>query len=248
MSDASPSASDLYLSPVHRTILNLANCDTEKDLINELNIIINSIQFDWFCYSANFSQHNNNTSRRLSNVPASWRGRYFWPDDTRSDPVLQMAHHRLTPMMWEELRCVCAGGNAASLETDDGEIGDGIAFPIHSKNGDTAVLGFFIRGDRSDTEQTIDLSLGEMSLTATYCHDAMIRIIAKSHWAPKAPLTHREIECLQLIANYKSNWVISRILGISEHGVVYYVRRLMWKLDAQNRYQAVERATACGLI
>ena len=248
MSDASPSESDLYLSPVHRTILNLANCDTEKTLTIELINIINFIQFDWFYYSASFAEHNNNTRRTLSNGPASWQGRYLLSNETKFDPILQMAHHRLTPMMWEELRCVCAGGEVACIAANDGEIGDGIVFPIHSKNGDTAVLGFFIRSNRGDTEQIIDLSLGEMSLTATYCHHAMTRIITKSHWAPKAPLTNREIECLQLIAKYKSNWVISRILGISEHGVVYYVRRLMWKLDAQNRYQAVERATAWGLI
>jgi LuxR family quorum-sensing transcriptional regulator LasR len=56
------------------------------------------------------------------------------------------------------------------------------------------------------------------------------------------------MECLYWIAHHKSNWAIAKIIGISEHGVVYYVRRLMWKLDAQNRYHAVARANACGML
>jgi len=214
----------------------------------ELESVINSIGFSFYHYSGNLRIHgNNNVQHTVSNLPASWKERHMRADGAH-DPIRQVAQHRLTPVIFESRKNDSADFACDHEVLNIEGVGIGAIFPIHAHNGDTAVLGLFMRSDCDNIDKIIDLPLGEMSLTAIYFHDAMARTISKSHWEPKAPLTHREIECLQLIANYKSNWVISRILGISEHGVVYYVRRLMWKLDAQNRYQAVERAAAYGLI
>lgn len=248
MSDISSFASHSHLSPLYQTILGLESCRTEKELIAETERITRSIKFDWFHYSVKFGPKNGNFCRTLSNEPASWKERHAFFDETRPEFLDQIAYHRLTPITWHDLRRLYSEPDTPPNNSDEEEIGAGIIFPIRSKNEDCAFLGFFMRNSHAHPEKTINLSLGEMCLTASYFHDAMIRMTAKPHRAPKAPLTSREIECLRLISNYKSNWVISKILGISEHGVVYYVRRLMWKLDAQNRHQAVERAAECGLI
>ena len=246
MNGTSLPASHAHLSSVDQIIINLTSCETERGLAIELDKIINLINFDLYYYSGSFGFPNHNDIRRtLSNIPSveSEATGIIGTGPMESDPFIQLAHHRATPMIWEH-----PSGTPDAANALDRNIGGGVIFPIHGKSGDTAVLGVFVRNDDFDRKRSSTLSVAEICLTATYLHEAMSRIIAKSHCRPKAPLTHREIECLQLIANYKSNWVISRILGISEHGVVYYVRRLMWKLDAQNRYQAVERATAFGLI
>jgi LuxR family quorum-sensing transcriptional regulator LasR len=246
MNGASLPASHSHLSSVDQIIINLANCETENNLEIELEKIIDLINFDLYYYSGSFGFINNNDIRRtLSNIPPAGpeTAKAIGAESMKSDPFTQFAHHRTTPMIWDH-----PGDTPEAASVLDRSIGGGVIFPIHGKSGDTAVLGVFMRNDERKKKRSSILSVAEICLTATYLHEAMSRIIAKSHYTPKAPLTRREIECLQLIANYKSNWVISRILGISEHGVVYYVRRLMWKLDAQNRYQAVERAAAYGLI
>ena len=62
------------------------------------------------------------------------------------------------------------------------------------------------------------------------------------------PLTPREQEVLQLLAEGLSNRAIAQELVISEHTVKFHVNAIMGKLDAQSRTEAVVRATRLGLI
>ena len=62
------------------------------------------------------------------------------------------------------------------------------------------------------------------------------------------PLTPRELEVVQLLAEGATNKAIARQLGISEHTVKYHVNSILGKLGAQSRTEAVVRATRAGLI
>lgn len=62
------------------------------------------------------------------------------------------------------------------------------------------------------------------------------------------PLTPRELEVLQLLAEGLPNKVIARQLDISDHTVKFHVNTILSKLSAQSRTEAVVRATRLGLI
>lgn len=62
------------------------------------------------------------------------------------------------------------------------------------------------------------------------------------------PLTPREIEILQLIAEGLANKAIARQLGISDHTVKFHTTSLYGKLGVSSRTEAVVRATRLGLI
>lgn len=62
------------------------------------------------------------------------------------------------------------------------------------------------------------------------------------------PLTPREREVLQLLAEGLSNKAIAARLEVSEHTVKFHVNALMGKLGAQSRTEAVVRAMRAGLI
>jgi len=62
------------------------------------------------------------------------------------------------------------------------------------------------------------------------------------------PLTPREQEVLQSMAQGLSNKLIARHLNISEHTVKFHVNAILGKLGAQSRTEAVVRATRAGLI
>lgn len=62
------------------------------------------------------------------------------------------------------------------------------------------------------------------------------------------PLTPREIEVLQLLAEGLSNRMIGERLGISEHTAKFHVNAILGKLGAQGRTDAVMRAARLGLI
>lgn len=61
-------------------------------------------------------------------------------------------------------------------------------------------------------------------------------------------LTPRELEVLQLLAEGQTNKRIAQQLGVSSHTIKFHVNALMGKLGAQNRTEAVVRATRLGLI
>ena len=65
---------------------------------------------------------------------------------------------------------------------------------------------------------------------------------------PYETLTPREVEVLQLLAEGLPNKNIATRLHISEHTVKFHVNALMSKLGAQNRTDAVVRATRLGIL
>jgi two-component system, NarL family, nitrate/nitrite response regulator NarL len=62
------------------------------------------------------------------------------------------------------------------------------------------------------------------------------------------PLTPREIEVLQLLAEGLSNKEIGSRLGISESTAKFHVNAILGKLGAQGRTDAVVRAARMGLV
>jgi two-component system nitrate/nitrite response regulator NarL len=62
------------------------------------------------------------------------------------------------------------------------------------------------------------------------------------------PLTRREVEVLQLVAEGLPNKTIADRLHISEHTVKFHINAIMGKLGAQSRTEAVVRATRLGWL
>jgi DNA-binding NarL/FixJ family response regulator len=62
------------------------------------------------------------------------------------------------------------------------------------------------------------------------------------------PLTRREIDVLELLAEGLSNKAIAARLGISDQTVKFHVSAIAGKLGAANRTDAVRRAVRRGLI
>jgi DNA-binding NarL/FixJ family response regulator len=62
------------------------------------------------------------------------------------------------------------------------------------------------------------------------------------------PLTPREAEVLQLLADGLGNKEIAAGLGISEHTIKFHIRSILGKLGAASRTEAVARGLRSGLI
>jgi two-component system nitrate/nitrite response regulator NarL len=61
-------------------------------------------------------------------------------------------------------------------------------------------------------------------------------------------LTAREREVIQLLAEGLSNKLIAKGLGISQHTAKFHIGRILAKLDADTRTEAVVRALRYGLV
>jgi DNA-binding NarL/FixJ family response regulator len=62
------------------------------------------------------------------------------------------------------------------------------------------------------------------------------------------PLTSRETEVLQLLAQGLANKAIAGRLGISEHTAKFHVNAILGKLGAQSRTEAIVQAARLGLV
>jgi DNA-binding NarL/FixJ family response regulator len=62
------------------------------------------------------------------------------------------------------------------------------------------------------------------------------------------PLSDREVEILQAIANGRTTFEIADSLAISEHTVRSHVKRVFSKLDAHSKAEAVRKGVHLGLI
>ncbi|NDJ84380.1 MAG: response regulator transcription factor [Chloroflexi bacterium] len=62
------------------------------------------------------------------------------------------------------------------------------------------------------------------------------------------PLTPRELQVLQLLAEGLANKAIAIRLNISEHTVKFHINAIMGKLNAQSRTEAAIQAARLGLI
>jgi LuxR family transcriptional regulator, maltose regulon positive regulatory protein len=66
--------------------------------------------------------------------------------------------------------------------------------------------------------------------------------------ACKEPLSPRERNILQLIAEGQSNKEIARTLGVAPETVKSHVKNIFVKLDVERRAQAVARAQSLGVV
>ena len=81
--------------------------------------------------------------------------------------------------------------------------------------------------------------------------DALLPPLLRPRPAPQTqpdPLTPRELEVLQLLAQGLSNRRIAERLGISEHTAKFHVNSIVGKLGAQTRTDAAVRAARLGLV
>jgi DNA-binding NarL/FixJ family response regulator len=78
--------------------------------------------------------------------------------------------------------------------------------------------------------------------------EAALRRMPSSSGPALDPLTPREIEVLQLLAQGLSNKAIGARLGISEHTAKFHVNSILGKLGASTRTEAVVAASRLGLV
>jgi DNA-binding NarL/FixJ family response regulator len=78
--------------------------------------------------------------------------------------------------------------------------------------------------------------------------DAVLRPRPATPASLVEPLTPREVQVLQLVAEGLTNRGIGQRLGISEHTAKFHVNAILGKLGAQSRGEAIAQAARLGLL
>jgi two-component system, NarL family, nitrate/nitrite response regulator NarL len=110
-------------------------------------------------------------------------------------------------------------------------------------------LGLLLGGSDADLlVSTLNLVAQGLAVIEPVLARALFRANTSDMEAPSEPLTGREMEVLQLLAEGLPNKIIANKLNITDHTVKFHVNAIMGKLGVQSRTEAVVRATKLGLI
>lgn len=231
-------------------VMRLRECTSELQLQNELISISNYLGFGSFIYGGRFpSGPTHHVDRIITSYSAPWRHKYQVEQFAEIDPTVQHAIASIVPLIWTEEMYTSPQQQIFREEARAFGIASGVSFPVHSREGDVALVSLAMPDASPEAQALVLENITWGALIATFAHDAMRTIAKRGVAAQDRPvLTRREMEALKWVASGKTTWEISKLLSISEHGVVHHVRSVMQKFDVTSRHQAAARAVALGMI
>lgn len=186
----------------------------------------------------------------LHNYPRAWEREYYERRLYEIDPVPMYAECTLLPFHWDS-----AGFQASVMEAQrellaraaEHGVAHGYTVPIHlpwRPGAPRASCSVVPESHTIDARSywAVELMASRLYASATMPDDSTI--IAN----PVAELSERERQCLELVAQGKSNWAIGQILKISEHTVHTYIEHAKKRLGVATRVQAIMCALQGGQI
>jgi LuxR family quorum-sensing transcriptional regulator LasR len=230
-------------------ILRLNECTSCEQIHDALAAICATLGFDGFLFGGRYQTGGTRYVEQIvSNYSPSWRARYQDPDFIHADPTFDHARTSISPLVWSDRIYASAAQRAYQQEALRHGLAEGATFPVHGRNGDVARLNLSLTRADAPARAHVRAMLMWGALLATMTHEATGRVVRqRGHPAPPA-LTRREAEVLDWIAAGKSNWEISRLVAITEHGVSHHVRNILLKFEVGCRHQAVAKAIAFGVL
>ena len=202
--------------------------------------------FDGFLYGARFALGcTRHTDFIMSNYNATWRRDYDSAGFALIDPTVGHAVPSVAPMVWSDGMYVSQAQRDFAEQARAHGLRAGATLPVQTREGDVAMLSFSVTSNGPDARRFLDDSLLWGTFIAATVHETMRKLLKPTLAAP-VRLTRREIETVKWIAAGKTDWEMSQLMGITEHGVVHHVRNIMRKYDVASRFQAVAKAAASG--
>jgi LuxR family transcriptional regulator, quorum-sensing system regulator SdiA len=159
-----------------------------------------------------------------------------WTYRDRSNP-LPNAHVQLTGIQAQLASACCRLGLA-----------NGITVPLHGPGGQLAAVSFLSEFEAQDFLAAVDRHYDALFLIAHHFHAAVAGMLEQAGSAPRTSLSQRELDCLRLVAQGKTNEMIGAMLGLAEITVRFHLSNARVKLGACNRSNAVAKATELGLL
>jgi len=232
--------------------------DNPADLDALLRAITRAMGFDHFALihhvdlsgiSYEFDHMTSGQLVALSDYPEEWVSRYVSDDIVTNDPVLLASHCTNVGFAWSDI------GKFVDLTRQHKEqlelgraagIGDGFTVPSNVPGEANGSCNFVVRTGRELPQDHLMMA----QLIGSYAFEAARSIVthARTNLRRKVKLSQRQIDCVALIGRGKTDWEISRILGISEATVKEYVNEARSRYDVSKRVQLVLRAVYDGHI
>jgi LuxR family transcriptional regulator, quorum-sensing system regulator CciR len=220
-------------SRVEEFVRDISELSTEDELAAALGSVSAELGFRYFALTHHVDVRRSSGAVRLHNYPAGWAE---WFDDQSlgsCDPVHRASNLTSVGFAWSTLpdMIVLTAKDLKVLEAArSGGIGEGFTVPAHVPGEAHGSCSFAC----ATGEQFRDANLPLLQIVGAFAFDAARRIGRVRHTSP-VHLTDRQRECVVWAARGKSDWEISKILGISHETVIQHLKQ------ARERYGVGKR-------
>jgi LuxR family transcriptional regulator, quorum-sensing system regulator CciR len=218
---------------VEEFVRDVSDLTTEDELANALESVSAELGFRYFALTHHVDVTRSNGAVRLHNYPAGWAEWFDEQSLATCDPVHRASNltsvgfawcklHDMIPLTTNDLKVLEAARRSG--------IGDGFTVPAHVPGEAHGSCSFACAAG----DEFRDGNLPLLQLVGAFAFEAarrMRRAPALAH----VRLTDRQRECVMWAARGKSDWEISKILGISHETVIQHLKQ------ARERYGVGKR-------
>jgi LuxR family transcriptional regulator, quorum-sensing system regulator SolR len=177
---------------------------------------------------------------------SEWLKHYQHRDDPNADPVIKRSKETVEPFFWSDV----VTSRAERLRFKSPSVDEALIIPVPSPSGCVGTI--FMAGPNAGRDQLHRYMLVLQAIgLSCYYHLERHRPPDPAHpplQFTQQTLSLREGEILSLLANGMSARKSADKLNISERTVEWHIDRVMKRLGATNRIQAVVIAIRDGLI
>jgi LuxR family quorum-sensing system transcriptional regulator CciR len=215
---------------------------TADDLRGIMEPVTREMGFDHYALFRQVQRFSWRKKRAIavSNYPRAWLERFFHQKFHAHDPVLAASYRRSVGFRFEEVKQIVAMTEPRQKVMEEfrsAGLVDGYCVPAHIPGETNGVCSFVVRQGRN-------MPLGNLpmaQLVGTFAYEAARSLLRKGEEIVRGPgeresLTQRQLECIVLVGRGKTDWEISRVLGISEDTVTEHLN------DARRRCGVSRRA------
>jgi LuxR family quorum-sensing system transcriptional regulator CciR len=232
-----------YLSDVSKT-------GTEAELTDTLAGISRELGFSYFALT-----HHVDVRRvaqppiRLNNYPRDWVEYYDENALGVSDPVHRAAHVTSVGFLWSEIPHMIAmtpADHDTLFRGDAQGIGNGFTVPANVPGESNGSCSF--ANPKGIALREEDLPIAQLVGAFAFEAARRLRRIRSAGEFPLPRLTDRQRECILWVARGKSDWEISRILGIQHETVVRHLKQARERYGVGKRTMLAVQALFDGAI
>jgi len=213
------------------------SCPDLQQLGTLLEGTCRELGFHYFALLDHSSLGASGTDRlRIDNYPGAWVEEFLSAGYAADDPVHLASRRTNAGFGW------CDLASLVRLERRHHRIlarsrwhglGPGLTVPANVPGEPSASCSFAVRSGEDMPSQRLHCA----ELIGAHALRAARRLRPPPR--PRPHLSHRERECLRLVALGKTDWEIACILGLSEHTARQYVKRARAAYDTVSRTQLV---------
>ncbi len=219
--------------------------------------MVRTLGFDSFMYGMCTNEtrpHHESRGYVWTTLPREWVVEYDRKAYVEIDPRLAETWNRTAPLIWDAAT-MRGDKRVREFLNQAAQYGVRSGVVVSFQDPDHARIIVALNSIVSPVDQLrlslIRRNLGEIMLLATGFHDIFMAHFVDRGVPPGqqgAPLSSREIQCLELAARGRTSVEIGRQLGVAPRTVDFHFSNLISKLGVHNRHAAIAKGTRLGLI